>query len=63
MIESKEESSAFPEGAAAPVQERRLFEDGRFFHPMEGQILFEKIAPVPEATTEYPFVLLTGRGT
>jgi assimilatory nitrate reductase catalytic subunit len=54
----------FLEGAAAPVQERRLFEEGRFFHPDgKARFFFEAIAPVPESTNhEYPFVLLTGRG-
>ena len=48
-----------------PVQERRLFEDGRFFHPDgKARFFFEEIEPVPEEPCkEYPFVLLTGRGT
>lgn len=46
-------------------QERRLFADGRFFHPDgKARFLFEIPRPVPEpATAEFPFVLLTGRGT
>ncbi|HKO49752.1 MAG TPA: nitrate reductase [Polyangiaceae bacterium] len=54
------------EGHAAPVQsERRLFEDGRFFHADgRARLLFEKPRSVPEpADARYPFVLLTGRGT
>lgn len=45
--------------------ERRLFEDGRFFHP-DGRARFrwEEPRPVAEPTSEaYPFVLLTGRGS
>jgi assimilatory nitrate reductase catalytic subunit len=45
--------------------ERRLFEDGEFFHPdKRARFLFEapRVAPeVPDA--RYPFLLLTGRGT
>jgi assimilatory nitrate reductase catalytic subunit len=68
----------FPDaGTAAPAeqsggadskttaQERRLFEDGVYFHPdRKAKFLFEPPREVPEATdSEYPFVLLTGRGT
>jgi assimilatory nitrate reductase catalytic subunit len=55
-----------PEGEDVPVRsERRLFEDGRFFHPGgRARLLFEKPRNVPEATDKhFPFVLLTGRGT
>jgi len=50
---------------AVPLQERRLFEDGRFFHPDgKAKFLFEAPREMPEPTdAEYPFVLLTGRGT
>lgn len=58
----------FSEAAAAgglPAQERRLFEDGRFFHPDgKAKMLFESprrpAEPVDEA---YPLQLLTGRGS
>jgi len=44
--------------------ERRLFEDGRFFHPDGGQ---SSCLKTPQCTgltdTEYPLLLLTGRGT
>jgi assimilatory nitrate reductase catalytic subunit len=45
--------------------ERRLFEDGKFFHPDgKARILFEAPRPMPEPTSpEFQFVLLTGRGT
>ncbi|MCC7375613.1 MAG: nitrate reductase [Verrucomicrobiales bacterium] len=46
-------------------QERRLFSDGRFFTPdHRARFYFEDPVPAPEATdADYPFVLLTGRGT
>jgi assimilatory nitrate reductase catalytic subunit len=46
-------------------KERRLFEDSRFFTPSgRAKILFEEPRPMPEPTDEeYPFLLLTGRGT
>jgi assimilatory nitrate reductase catalytic subunit len=46
-------------------RERRLFEDGRFFTPDgRARFVFEPPRPLPEATdAEYPFTLLTGRGT
>jgi assimilatory nitrate reductase catalytic subunit len=49
-----------------PVEpERRLFEDGLFYHSdKKARFLFETPRDVPEPTDEeYPFVLLTGRGT
>lgn len=54
-----------PAGAPAPEQERRLFEDGRFFTPDgRARFWFEDPRPVQEPTDHrYPFVLLTGRGT
>jgi assimilatory nitrate reductase catalytic subunit len=48
-----------------PDQERRLFADGKFFTPdARARFIYESPRPVAEPTsTEYPFVLLTGRGT
>jgi len=45
--------------------ERRLFEDGRFFHPDgRAKFMFEAPREAPEITdAEYPLLLLTGRGT
>jgi anaerobic selenocysteine-containing dehydrogenase len=45
--------------------ERRLFEDGRFFHADgKAKFLFEAPRDSPEPTdAEYPFWLLTGRGS
>ncbi len=53
-----------PEPAALPA-ERRLFEDGKFFHADgKARFLFEPPRPMPERPCEkFPFVLLTGRGT
>jgi assimilatory nitrate reductase catalytic subunit len=55
----------YPEGAEDTGIERRLFTDGRFYHPDgRAKFLFHDIEPVPEqATEEYPFVLITGRGS
>jgi len=46
-------------------RERRLFADGHFFTPDgRARIIFEAPRSTPEATDEeFPFVLLTGRGT
>jgi anaerobic selenocysteine-containing dehydrogenase len=46
-------------------QERRLFGDGKFFTPDgRAKFLFDWPRPVPEQVSDdYPFVLLTGRGT
>jgi anaerobic selenocysteine-containing dehydrogenase len=47
------------------VTERRLFEDGRFFTP-DGRAVFHSDTPVPvpePADEQFPFVLLTGRGS
>ena len=45
--------------------ERRLFEDGRFYHPDgRARFVFETPRPLPEpANRRYPFTLLTGRGS
>lgn len=46
-------------------KQRRLFEDGRFFHADgKARFIYEAPRPMPEPTNEdYPFILLTGRGT
>ncbi len=51
--------------AESPATERRLFEDGRFYHPDgKAKFLFSEPCEVPEPTDEdFPFTLLTGRGT
>ncbi len=49
----------------APPQQRRLFEDGRYFHPDgRARFLSSPSRPPSEVTdAEYPFTLLTGRGS
>ncbi len=54
-----------PEGTTEFAQERRLFEDGNYYTP-DGRARFvhETVRDVPEpADKEFPFVLLTGRGS
>ena len=48
-----------------PLQHRRLFEDGVFYHPDgKARMLFAPPRAMPEAANEnYPLVLLTGRGS
>ena len=48
-----------------PLQERRLFEDGSFYTPdKKARFIFETPRAMPEAPdAQYPFLLLTGRGT
>ncbi len=51
---------------SAPLNsERRLFEDGRFYHADgRARFLFDAPTPLPEAPDEqFPFLLLTGRGS
>jgi assimilatory nitrate reductase catalytic subunit len=56
----------FPENAPTPpAVERRLFEDGNFFSAnRRARLIFEQPRPAPELVdTDFPFVLLTGRGS
>ena len=58
----------FPESQAEELRvlkERRLFEDGRFFtRDGRANFIFDPPRPVAEpADEEFPFVLMTGRGT
>jgi assimilatory nitrate reductase catalytic subunit len=55
----------FPAGATSQARERRLFEDGRFFHSDgKARLVFEAPRPPPEPTcARYPFTLNTGRGS
>jgi assimilatory nitrate reductase catalytic subunit len=48
-----------------PARERRLFEDGRFFHSDgRARFIFEAPRQLPEPPDgEYPLLLLTGRGS
>jgi anaerobic selenocysteine-containing dehydrogenase len=55
-----------PEGAKAQKSEqRRLFEDGKFFRPNgRARFIFADPSPLPEPTSErFPYMLLTGRGS
>ncbi len=62
---SAEEDDRLPESTVSVEQERRLFENGLFYHSdKKAKFLFEAPRDVPEVPDEeYPFVLLTGRGT
>ena len=55
----------FPDGTCDMGQERRLFEDGRFYHTDgRARFLFEDPRPLPEPTNpQFPLQLLTGRGS
>ena len=48
-----------------PAQQRRLFADGKFFTPdARARFLFDAPRPMPEPPDgDYPFILLTGRGS
>ena len=48
-----------------PSSERRLFEDGCFYHPDgRAKFLFEEPRPMSEPpSNQFPLILLTGRGT
>ncbi len=58
-------AGAVNEERALPGQERRLFEDGAYFHAdARARFLFSEPCEAPEPVDdEYPFTLLTGRGT
>lgn len=55
----------YPAGTSDHRTERRLFEEGRFYHEDgRARLLFESPRPLPEpAGGAYPLTLLTGRGT
>jgi assimilatory nitrate reductase catalytic subunit len=50
---------------STPVSERRLFEDGKFFHADgKARFIFEQSRVLPEPPdANFPFLLLTGRGS
>lgn len=52
------------EPVAEVQQQRRLFEDGRYYHPDgRARFLFEDSRAMPEAPDDaYPYLLITGRG-
>ena len=53
------------EDHATPATERRLFEDGRYYHPDgRARFLHEDPRPLPEPPNDrFPLLLLTGRGS
>ena len=55
----------YPAGSQDNERERRLFADGRFFHADgKAKLIFDAPVPMPEPTSDqYPFVLMTGRGS
>jgi assimilatory nitrate reductase catalytic subunit len=55
----------YPENPEGLAQERRLFEDGKYYHSDgKARFFFDQVLSPPEtASEEYPFVLLTGRGS
>jgi len=55
----------FPENGSDPALERRLFEDGKFFHADgRARFLFGDPRPMPERPSKaYPYLLMTGRGS
>jgi anaerobic selenocysteine-containing dehydrogenase len=58
-------SDTRPVGTGPTSNERRLFEDGGFYHADgRAKFLFEDPRPMPEQpSAQFPLVLLTGRGT
>ena len=62
---SDAEVSRFDTSKCEVVSERRLFENGKFFTPdRRARCIFEEPCAAPEtADGEYPFLLMTGRGT
>lgn len=55
----------YPEHAPDDAPQRRLFADGRFYHPDgKARFIYDLPATLPEPPSErYPLLLLTGRGT
>jgi anaerobic selenocysteine-containing dehydrogenase len=55
----------YPQGTEDQGRQRRLFADGKFYHPNgRAKFLFDMPSPMPEPVTDkFPFLLITGRGT
>ncbi len=62
---STRSSTSTSDSATRIHRERRLFEDGRFFHPDgKAKFVFSLPQPVHELTSsEFPYILMTGRGS
>jgi assimilatory nitrate reductase catalytic subunit len=65
LPESKGIQWPFPEGAKAGSDQRRLFEDGRYYTPSgKARFVFEAVAENPTPLSEtHPYYLNTGRGS
>ncbi len=63
--EGDEDERGAAGGRTRPDNERRLFEDGAFYHADgKARFIFEALRPAPELpSAEFPLILLTGRGT
>ncbi len=55
----------YPDASESEDSERRLFENGRFMHPDgKARFVWSEPRPMPETPdAQYPFLLLTGRGS
>ena len=55
----------YPQENPDPAPHRRLFTDGRFYTPNQrAKLLFDPVTAAPEEPdAQYPFLLLTGRGS
>jgi assimilatory nitrate reductase catalytic subunit len=55
----------YPKNNADSNKERRLFEDGKYYHSdQKARFIFEKPRVHPDKVSKmYPFILLTGRGS
>ncbi len=65
LKESKGIQWPYPEGANITEDERRLFEDGKYYTPSKkAKFIFEAPMANPVPTSpEFPYILNTGRGT
>lgn len=65
LLERKGIQWPYPKQGADDASSRRLFADGRFYTPNgRAKLYYERVAPPPEELDdEYPFILLTGRGS
>ena len=65
LVDSKGIQWPFREGEELKEDERRLFEDNKFYTPSKkAKFIFEEVRENPLKTTEeFPYILNTGRGT
>lgn len=64
-IQDRETMAGGTRGGGRELKERRLFGDGRFYHvDGKARFVFEDPRALPEQpNADYPFILLTGRGS